>query len=138
MATPPEWISLLANNVTSCLEPLEPMPPLGCHYHYCPAGWEITIFPSVTEIVGGPNDGRQTAARFRVDVLAVANVFTRLDGITWQSRAVDIDDQLGSHLSIEGMINDERVAVRVLKTAPACFDPGRKAFIKQGCLIETW
>lgn len=138
MANPPEWISALANNVSACLEPLEPMPPLGCHYHHCPTGWEVTIFPSLTEIVGGPEDGRKTAPRFRVNVLAAANLFTRIEEIGWQSRAVNEDDQLGSHLAIEGMIEDEIVSVRILKSAPTCFDPGRKAFTNQGCVVETW
>ena len=138
MATPPEWISALANNVSACLEPLEPMPPLGCHYHHCPSGWEVTIFPSVTEIVGGPEDGRKTAPRFRVDILGAANLFNSIDNISWQSRTVNEDDQLGAHLSIDGMIDDEIVSVRILKSAPPCFAPGRKAFTNQGCLIETW
>ena len=138
MATPPAWILNLANNVAGCLEPLEPMPPLGCHYHQCDTGWEISIFPSQTEIVGGPQDGRQLAPRFRVDVLRVVNLFSRIDDISWQSKSVNEEDQLGSHVSIAGTFELEAVAVRILKTAPACFDPGRKAFTNHGCLIETW
>lgn len=138
MATPPAWILNFANTVAECLEPLEPMPPLGCHYHFCESGWEISIFPSQTEIVGGSQDGRQTAPRFRVDVLKIANLFARIEDASWQSRSVDEDDQLGCHISICGKIESESVAVRILATAPACFGPGRKAMTHQGYLVETW
>lgn len=138
MPTPPGWILTLANDVTACLDPLEPMPPLGCHYHLCETGWEISIFPSQTEIVGGPHDGRQIAPRFRVDILAMAGLFSQIAEMTWQSKSMNEDDQLGSHIAIDGLIEGEAVSVRVLKTAPACFDPGRKALINDGRLIETW
>lgn len=114
------------------------MPPLGCHYHQCESGWEISIFPSQTEIVGGPKDGRQIAARFRMNVLSVAQLFSQVEELTWQSKAVNEDDQLSNHVAIAGLVEGVPVAVRVLKTAPACFDPGRKVLVNNGSLIETW
>lgn len=138
MANPPKWILNLANSVTSFLQPLEPMPPLGCHYHQCESEWEISIFPSQTEIVGGPEDGRQIDARFQIDILAVTGLFSRIDEMTWQSKSVDEQDQLGSHIAIGGLIEGEQVSIRMLKSAPACFDPGRKAMFHHGRLVDTW
>jgi len=138
MAIPPEWISTLANSVATCLEPLEPLPPLGCHFHQCETGWEISVFPAHTEIVGGADDGRHTAPRFRVDLLGVADHFTEIHSITWQSKSIDDEDQLGCHLAIDGQHGGEAVSVRILRSAPACFDPGRKAMTIDGCLIEIW
>ena len=138
MSSPPFWIINLANNVTASLEPLEPLPPLGCHYHLCEGCWEISIFPAHTEIVGGPQDGHQTAPRFRVDILAVARLFSSVDDIVWQTKSVNEDDQLGSHVAITGTCDQETVSVRVLQSAPDCFEPGRKAMTNEGYLIETW
>jgi hypothetical protein len=138
LVTPPDWIVDFANSVAGSLEPLEPMPPLGCHYHHCGTAWEITLFPSQTEIVGGPQDGHRLAPRFSVDILAIASLFTKIDEITWQSRSVGADDQLGSHVSVSGLLETEKVSVRILKMAPVCFDVGRKALIHEGFMIETW
>lgn len=138
MSAPPLWIVNLANNVTACLEPLEPMPPLGCHYHLCERCWEISIFPSHTEIVGGPQDGHQTAPRFRADLLAIATLFSSIEGIAWQTRSVNDEDQLGAHIAITGVCDHESVSVRVLQSAPSEFEPGRKAMTNEGCLIDTW
>ncbi|MBS0205735.1 MAG: hypothetical protein JSS49_22770 [Planctomycetes bacterium] len=138
MANPPQWILKLANSVTSCLEPMEPMPPVGCHYHQFDSGWEISIFPAKTEIVGGPEDGQQIAARFQVDILAVTELFTHITEMTWQSRSFDEQDQLGAHIAIGGVIEGEQVWIRILKSAPSCFDPGRKAMFHHGRLVDTW
>lgn len=138
MPPTPLWIVNLANSVAAHLEPLEPMPPLGCHYHCCDCYWEISLFPSQTEIVGGSEDGRQSAPRFFVDVLAVARLFSRVDELTWQSKSVDDSDQLGSHIAIGGLCEGESVSIRILQSAPRDFDPGRKAMVHDGCLIETW
>jgi hypothetical protein len=138
MSAPPLWIVDLANNVTACLEPLEPMPPLGCHYHLCERCWEISIFPAHTEIVGGPHDGHQTAPRFRADLLAIATLFSSIEDIAWQTRSVNEGDQLGAHIAITGVCDQESVSIRVLQSAPSGFEPGRKAMTNEGCLIETW
>ncbi len=138
MPTPPHWILDFANSVARSLEPLEPMPPLGCHYHHCDTGWEITLFPSQTEIVGGPQDGHRTAPRYRVDILAVATLFSKVDDVTWQSKSVSDQDELGCHVAIDGRFEGETVSVRILTTAPACFESGRKAFVHDGCMVETW
>ena len=138
MASPPEWISTLANSIAACLEPIEPLPPLGCHFHHCDESWEISIFPSKTEIVGGPNDGRQVSPRFRVDILAVTRHFSEIFAMTWQTKMVDEDDQLGSHFAVDGIHSGEVVSVRILKAAPKCFEPGRKALINDGHWVETW
>lgn len=138
MSVPPIWIVNLANNVAACLEPLEPMPPLGCHYHLCEDWWEISLFPSHTEIVGGPQDGHQTAPRFRVDVLAIASLFSSIEDITWQTKPMNAEDQLGSHIAIMGVCDGETVSVRVLQTAPSDFEPGRKALTHEGYLVDTW
>ena len=138
MSAPPSWIVNIANSVAAHLEPLDPMPPLGCHYHLCDSSWEISLFPSQTEIVGGAQDGHQTAPRFFVDVLAIARLFSRVDELTWQSKPVDESDQLGSHIAIGGVCEGESVSIRILRSAPRGFDPGRKAMVHDGCLIETW
>lgn len=138
MPTPPDWIQVLADRIAACLEPLEPLPPLGCHYHDCESGWEISVFPSQTEVVGGIHDGLQTTPRFRVDVLGIAELFSQVDEISWQSRPVDESDDLGAHISLSGKIGGESVSIRILKRSPACFTPGRKALTREGYLLETW
>lgn len=138
MTTPPDWIRQLADQVAACLEPLEPMPPLGCHYHAVDDCWEISLFPSQTEIVGGAQDGLHIAPRLRVDLLEITSLFDAIEDISWQTRAVDETDELGCHIAISGILDGRRIEVRVLRRSPACFDPGRKAYIHEGCLLETW
>ena len=143
MPGPPHWITRLANDVAACIESFEPLPPVGCHFFRAAAGWEITIFPSVTEIVGGPADGSMISARVSVDVAKVLGLFTKIHEVTWQCTRVSDDDDLGAHLLIEGIhsddtTNDQFVAVQILAASPPSIEPGRRAHFHQGRMTETW
>ena len=35
-------------------------------------------------------------------------------------------------------LRQRQVSVRILTKAPACFESGRKAFVHDGCMVETW
>lgn len=138
MYAPPEWIVTFANAVSSCYESFEPLPPIGCHYFFAEAGWEITVFPSLTEIVGGPEDGRKTAARVCVQVARAVSLFSEVREISWQCRPVNDDDELGAHLYIDGTHDNQAVSVQMLATAPPSFEPGRRAHFHQGRMSDAW
>jgi hypothetical protein len=138
MHPPHEWLTTLANDVAVLLHPLLPLPPLGCHFFQADGTSEIAIFPSQTEIVGGPQDGRRVGSPFRVDILRLMRLFTRVEKVKWQSAVLDDEDELAAHLTIVGEVNGERVCVRILAEAPTRFEVGRKALVHDGLMLETW
>ena len=138
MTPPPEWLATLANEVAAQIEPLGTMGPIGCHYHSGPAGWEITVFTALTEVVGGPHDGRVFGSRFEVDLKALVNIFSDVTAIRWQSESLGKQDELGAHLSIEGRYGEEPVCVRIPAVSPERFEPGRKMLVHHRSWQETW
>lgn len=138
MTSPPDWLSNLANEVAAHIEPFEPLAPVGCHYHLGEEGWEITVFVSDTEVVGGPLDGNRYGSRFRIDLKQLLEVFTDVTAIDWQAHRLDEDDELGSHLSIQGLHGNEPVWVRIPATAPARFEPGRQMHVYHRRWKEVW
>lgn len=135
---PHEWLATLADNVAALIDPLQPLAPLGCHFFQADDEWEITVFPSRTEIVGGPNDGRQFGSPFRIDILRLTRLFSEVDKIKWQSTPMGEDDELAAHLTIVGQVEGKRVCLRILAEAPHRFEVGRKAMIHEGFILETW
>ena len=135
---PPDFISSLANSVAACLTSFEPIPPVGCHFADSEVGWEVTVFPSMTEIVGGPDDGLRTAARVCVDVASVVSLFSAVRELTWQCMPLGKDDELGAHLYIVGDYEGEPVCVQILASAPPNLEPGRKALFHQGLISDEW
>ena len=138
MTPPPDWLATLANEVAALIEPIGNMGPIGCHHHLGPAGWEITVFAATTEVVGGPHDGRIFASKFEVDLQALIGVFSSVTAMRWQAQGLGGEDELGAHLSIEGLYGGEPVNVRIPAVAPDRFEPGRKMLVHRQSWLETW
>lgn len=138
MTPPPDWLATLANEVAVHMEPLGTLSPIGCHYHPGPAGWEVTVFAALTEVVGGPHDGRTFGTVFEVDVKSLMNLFSSVAAVRWQSQSLGNQDELGAHLSIEGLYGEEPVCVRIPSVSPDRFEPGRKMLVHHRRWEENW
>ena len=138
MVAPPKWLSDFVGEATSHLHDHDLLSPLGCHFNLENGVWEITVFASRTEIIGGPQDGMMCHSGFNVDVKSILDLFAVVESISWQTRAMGDDDELGSHLSIEGRYQDQRVWFRVTAISPDRFEPGRRVLVNQQKIEETW
>lgn len=138
MVSPPDWLSLFANAVSQNIHSHDVLSPLGCHFHQANDVWEVTIFASRTEIVGGPEDGRSSHSRFNVDVKAVVDLFSRIEAVTWQTHPMGEFDELGSHFSVEGEHAGQQVCLRITAIPPERFDAGRRALVNHQEFEEVW
>ena len=140
MTSPPSWLAKLTHRIASEIAPGDLMAPLGCHYYHEPLAdqWEITLFASSTEIVGGEFDGNSHPSKFTVDIAALMKCFDVVERIHWQNLPIGEDDDLGQHLSIEGQFDDYNVWLRILATAPAQFSHGRRLSIYERKLEDLW
>jgi hypothetical protein len=138
MSSAPEWLASLANKAASHLASSEAVAPLGCHYCLMDGVWEITLFASDTEVVGGEKDGERKGSRFVVDVMPVLCLFTEILDCTWQPDRFDEEDEFGSHLAIIGTFSGQLVCLRVLSRSPRHLPPGRRANAFDGTWEELW
>lgn len=138
MPSPPIWLQELADGAAGCLTPVDLLSPLGCHFTQHDLLWEVTLFVSATEIVGGHRDGTVRSSRFVVDVLALQRLFDEVEEVQWQPQRIDGDDELGQHLSVVGRKSGEAVWLRVLSRAPDRFESGRQARVYEMLWTETW
>lgn len=139
MKTPP-WIATLANELSTAIRPFDLLSPLGCHLYRNRAidQWEITLFASSTEIVGGPRDGETTVCRFHLDLAAATGLFDEVLAFHWQTHVAAPDDDLGPHVSIEGVYAGHSVWVRVLGEPPERFGAGRALDVNTRQLEDNW
>jgi len=140
MPAPPSWLKSMANQVASLMYDVDILAPLGCHFFHNSSRneWEVTLFASNTEIVGGEWDGVLAPSKFCFNILNLGEIFEEVESIFWQALPVDYDDQLGCHISIEGKYEGERVWVRVLAEAPEEFEAGRRMQAYEFNLKEIW
>src|SRR5687768_15607754 len=118
MSAPPLWLSRLADEVGQTIVPADWLSPLGCHYHRAGEIWEVTLFASLTEVIGGDKDGAIVRSRFSVDLIRLYAIFTEVDTFHWQALPLGAQDELGPHVAVEGRYGAERVWLRVLARPP--------------------
>lgn len=135
---PPAWLAELANHVTAVIRPADVMSPLGCHYQFVDGVWEVTIFASMTEIVGGERDGLRFPSRFSIDLQALLLLFDEVATAEWQVLPLGPEDDLGAHLSIEGTYGEQPVWLRIPAQAPQRFEIGRYANVYEMRFVDMW
>ena len=136
----PDWLDTLANEVARRIYAVDVLSPVGCHSFYNEEEdlWEVTVFASSTEVIGGRLDGKITSSKFGVDVLGVSELFSDVVCIDWQSHRVGPEDELGAHISIEGTFQGVSVWLRVLAQAPERFQVGRYVYTDESRLENVW
>jgi hypothetical protein len=135
---PPDWLRKLADEMTACIEPVDPRTPIGCHVCHVDGLWEVTLFVSRTEVFGGEFDGEQMTGRFVLDVRRLLGIMDEVDECWWQSQPAASDDDLGQHFSIAGRHAGEAVWVRIPAEQPASIESARIANVLNGTIERRW
>ncbi len=138
MAPPLNWMSNFIDQVSASIQPHGDLAPLGCHFQHFNGVWEITLFASLTELIGGPQDGKLKNSHFNVDVKHLIDAFSTIESIAWQAHRMDQFDELGPHLAVEGTIHDKTVWLRITSSAPTQFGPGRQFFVNNQSIKDIW
>ena len=138
MTAPLNWMSVFIDQVSASIQPHDDLAPLGCHFQQFNRVWEITLFASRTELIGGPHDGKLKNSHFSVDVKRLLDAFSVVETIAWQAHRMGQDDELGPHLAVEGTVLDKTVWLRVTSSAPRRFGPGRHYFVDNNSVKDLW
>lgn len=122
------------------MQPVDIIAPIGCHCYHNQAidQWEITLFASSTETVGGQYDGRRTKSRFVLNLEKILDHFETVKKFHWQAHALGPQDDLGPHLTIEGIVEGHSVWLRVLASPPEQFEAGRMFEAYSLRLTDHW
>ncbi len=88
--------------------------------------WQIMVYPTLGELIGGADDGALVSPGFSLDVQELTTAFEELVDVHWQAQALGPHDQQGRHISIEGVYDGHQVYLQVLSDAPEDEEPGFK------------
>lgn len=130
----------LTNRVSAEMTPLDVLSPLGCHYFFDEqrAVWEVTLFASSTELIGGERDGEHTHSRFALNLNQLSELLDEVWSFHWQALPLGPEDELGPHVSLEGRRSGQRIWLRVLASPPAHFEPGRYINVYERSIDDVW
>jgi hypothetical protein len=100
------------------------MGPLGFRYVEEDEFWEVVVYPTPVELLGGTHDGAVVAPSFSLDLEGLRAAFDRVDDFSWN--ALGLNDPDGPYVWVEGDYRGHDVWLRVLAQAPEGEDPGMK------------
>ncbi len=121
----PDWLKVLLDLVADCTEVKSPAGPLGVRCGQEQDAWEVTIYPTRVELVGGAADGEVVTPGFTLDLERLREAFTRLDAFDWN--ALGLHDPDGPHVYLEGDFMAHELVLRVLAQAPQTRGRGRSS-----------
>lgn len=121
---PMVWLHRLLETVAACTIADSPMGPLGYRYGEDEDFWEVNVYPTPVELVGGAVDGEVVAPGFTLDVEQLQAAFDRIVALMWHSLGFPHDE--GPRLVVEGVYQGRRVFLQVLAYAPEDEEPGMK------------
>lgn len=120
----PDWVYDLLEIVAGSMESLSGTSPLGFMYREEAGFWEIAVYPTPVELVGGAEDGEIVAPGFSLDLEGLRGEFERVDAISWHSLGYPNGE--GPHVVIEGTYQGHEVFLQILAYAPEDEEPGMK------------
>ena len=123
MAEAPQWLTSLVDAVGNCMEAHCASGPLGFSWRQEDDFWEISVYSTPGEIVGGAQDGAVIVPGFSLDVQELMLSFESVADLHWRSQAFGPHDNLGPHVSIEGVSQGRQVWLQVLAEAPDDEEP---------------
>jgi len=138
MSAPPEWLKSFADKAALEMQPADVLAPVGCHFCHVEGTWEVSLFASSTEVVGGKQDGLLRFSRFRMDLRALMDLFSEVEDVSWQALPMGPEDELGAHVAVGGTYAGNRVWLRILAQPPRRFSHGRRAISYEPAWEETW
>ena len=136
--SPPDWLEQLAQAISLCIDTSDPRSRIGCHYCCVDNVWEVTLFVSRTEIFGGEFDGCAIPGRFTLDIGGLLHLLEEVHRGWWQPLSAGSDDDLGPHLSLEGISAGHRVWIRITAEQPLALESGRVANMIDGTIERRW
>ena len=126
MSQVPTWIEDLVEIISAHIEAHNEMGPLGFRWLEEDQFWEVIIYPTPVELIGGAVDGELVAPGFSLDLWALPSVFDEVIDVIWRAHSFGPLDPDGPYISIEGVFQGHHLCLRVLSEAPDDEEPGLK------------
>ena len=119
----PEWLDSLLDGIAGQMTAQAASGPLGYRYREEQGFWEVMVYPTPVELVGGAHDGEVVAPGFCLDLEGLRSLFDQVSDSGWDALG---SPSGGSHVWIEGICQGHQVFLQVFAYAPEDEKPGMK------------
>ena len=126
MAEAPQWLVSLVDAVGNRMEPYSATGPLAFRWRQEGDFWEIAVYYTPGEVIGGAEDGAVIVPGFSLHLQELISAFEKVADACWRSHSFGPHDSVGPHISIEGIYQGHEVWLQILAEAPEDEEPGFK------------
>jgi len=124
------WLEELTDHVAANMEPDSVQGPLGYRYGQEDGFWEVIVYPTPVELVGGAVDGEVVAPGFTLDLEGLRSGFDIIDDCRWNALGLNANE--GPYLAIEGKFQGHDLLLQILAYAPDDEEPSIKVDCRRG------
>ena len=124
MSQAPTWMEKLVDIVSVCMTAHNAMGPLGFRWGEEDQFWEVIVYPTPVELIGGAVDGELVSPGFSLNLQELQSSFDEVTDVNWCAHDFGPQDFDGPHISIEGVYQGHHVYLIVLSEAPDDEEPG--------------
>ena len=125
--TRPAWLTDFVERVSGLFEPVSGLGRVGFDCRPDDGRWCAAVFLGATEVVGGPQDGLLRAAGFSMDLVALQDLFDRVDDLSLYAAAEDGTGER-PRITLHGEVAGEPVTLEILSAPPGGATPGFKRY----------
>jgi hypothetical protein len=118
------WLQRLLAAVKGCIEAESVTGPVGLRCRRGQGAYEVAVYLTAVEIVGGPHDGAGVAPVFCLDLERLRQALTSVTACRWNALGAGVAP--GPHVHISGVFQGRNVELHSLGQEPADEKPGRK------------
>ncbi|MEM9092175.1 MAG: hypothetical protein AAGC93_26000 [Cyanobacteria bacterium P01_F01_bin.53] len=118
------WLESLADLVCISVEAYSAMGPFGFRYRQDDEDWELIVYPTPVELMGGSEDGALVHSGFSLDIQFLLSRFEQVTAVQWLTHDFGVSEPEGPQLSIEGIYQGHNIWLRVLAEPPPNEPPG--------------
>src|SRR5207302_122175 len=80
-----DWLDELYEAVAACMEADSPMGPVGLRYREEDGFWEVMMYPTPVELLGGAHDGAVVIPGFSLDLERLRSAFDSIHDFGWSA-----------------------------------------------------
>jgi len=119
-----DWLDTLLEEIGGCLEAESLMGPLGVRYREEEGCWELWVYPTPVEVVGGRHDGEVVVPGFSLDLELLRACFDSVVAVHWNALGLNCPE--GPHVALDGIFQGREIYLQVLACVPEGEAPGWK------------
>jgi hypothetical protein len=124
-----DWLGEFVETVAGQITADGPMGPLKIESYEEDGFWEVVIYPTPVELIGGAQDGEVVIPGFSLDLEGLRVGFESVTAMGWHS--LGLPPYEGPYAFIEGVFAGRMVYLQVLAYPPEDEQPGMKLEVKR-------